>query len=123
MQQELSRFHLGLLMQDTPALLRQVPPEARPEWSEALSCFFGRFRVVDYRVQEIQRGSEGEDARVVVWVMKHPVDGLATRQSIWHQQWVYRGGGWFLDTESETTRRFLVGCLPGESRGEAPSVP
>ena len=112
LQQDLSRFHLALLMRDAPALLRQVPLEARAEWSDALPCFFRRYRVVDYRIQEITPGDKGEDAVVVVWVMRHPVDSLNTLESIWSQRWTHQGGGWLLDTESESTRRFLGDCLP-----------
>jgi len=122
LQQDLSRFHLALLMQDTPALMRQLPEEARPVWADALSCFFGRFRLVDYRIQEIKTGPKAEDARVVVWARRHPVDSLSTLESIWVQEWVYMEGGWSLDTESETTRKFLGDCLPPEAEKREPGT-
>jgi len=115
LQQDLNRFLMALFMQDTPALLRQIPPEARADWSQALVCFFQRYRVVDYNIQEIKTGPKVEEARVVVWVRQHPVNALATLETVWYAQWVYRNGGWFLDTESETTRTFLGDCLTAKN--------
>lgn len=111
LQEDLSRFHLALLMQDTPALLRHMSEDVRPEWTDALACLFGRFRLVDYRIQDIKTGPGAEDARVVVWARLHPVDSLATLEMIWTQEWVYAAKRWSLDTASEATRKFLGDCL------------
>lgn len=112
LQEDLKRFHMALMMKDTPLLLRQIPKEDRPDWAEAFPCFFEKFRVVDYTVQEIKTGPKVEDARVVVWVSRHAVDSLSTREMVWVEEWVYEEKRWFLDTASEKTREYLGDCLP-----------
>jgi len=111
LQEEVKRFHLALLMNDTASLLRQVPSDDRPEWAEALPCLFGKYRLVDYSIQEIKTGPKVRDARVVVWVTRHPVDSLVTQEAVWVEQWLYRDKRWFLDAASVSTRKYLGDCL------------
>jgi hypothetical protein len=119
LHEDVNRFHMALFMQDTPGLLRQIPSEKRGEWSDALRCFFHRYRVVDYSIQEIKTGAKLEDAKVVVWVTRHPVDALAAQELVWEEDWIYRKKEWRLDTGSERSRKFFGTCLPpgGEQKG------
>ncbi len=123
LKQELKRFHLALFMKDTPSLLRQIPSEERPDWAEAFPCFFQRYRVVDYRIQEVKTGPKVADARVIVWLTRHPNDSLATEETVWIEQWEYRNKRWFLDTESEKTRKYLGDCLPPGGEKQEPDDP
>jgi hypothetical protein len=123
LQQDVNRFHMALFMQDIPALLRQMPPEERGKWSDALRCFFHRYRVVDYSIQEIKTGAKVEDAKVVVWVTRHPVDALAAQELVWKEDWVYRKKAWRLDTASETSREFFGTCFPSGGDRDGPVAP
>jgi hypothetical protein len=123
LQQDLKRFHMALFTPDIPILLRMLPLEERAEWADPLVCYFGRYRVVDYKVQQIKTGPKVEDARVLVWVTVHPVDSMTIQEKVWDQEWEYRDKRWFLDSESETTRKFFGDCLPPEDEQKEPLEP
>ena len=110
LQETMKRFHLALFVQDTRSLVRSLPLEDRPLWAEAFSCFFDRYRVVDYEIQQIKTGSRVEEARAVVWMSIHPIKSMTVRETVWVQEWILEDKRWVLFPDSESTQAFLGDC-------------
>jgi len=121
LQETMKRFHFALMGQDVSSAVRFFPLEDRPEWAKAFTCFFGRYRVVDYRVQEIKSGAKVEEARAVVWVTLHPLKSMTVQEIVWTQEWTYEDKNWMLFPDSESTQAFLGNCyLPHDGRSGTP---
>jgi len=122
LQDDLRRFHVGLLSQNRAALVRPIRAVAREPWGKAWDCFFQRFRVVDYVVEEVRFKDEAQGAEVSVRVTGHFVNALSTRQVPWQEAWRYDKQRWRLDVETEAFREILGECFP-EASAEQSAIP
>jgi len=121
LQDDLQQFHVGLLAQTRPELVRPLPLSDREPWGKAWDCYFHRFRVIDYVIDAVRFHDDAIKADVSVQVTGHALNALATRQQAWREKWVYDRNKWRLEVRTEAFREILGECYPevsSEKSGE-----
>jgi hypothetical protein len=110
----LRHFHVSLLSQDLPSLTRCLPASEREKWNQAFACYFHRFRVLDFVIDDVRFDKEAREARATVTVTTQALNRLATQQTTWQERWHYDDKKkWRLDTGTESLVSILEACSAG----------
>lgn len=119
---DLLDFHMALLSQDIPRLVRHLPPKERARWAEAFGCYFEAHRVIDYRVAHITTAEKATEATVIVSVTGRPQNSMVVREHLWKQKWRNADNHWQLVPEGFQVDEEWEHCLPPPEKDAAPEA-
>jgi hypothetical protein len=122
LENNVRQFHVSLLAQDIPVLTRCLPAAERAEWDEAFTCYFRRFRVIDFVINEVRFDKESLKANATVTVTDQALNRLVTEQKMWRERWRFADDKWRLDTDTEALRKIREACHLG-TQGDDPGNP
>ena len=104
------------MAQDRSGLLRYIHTPEKSQWDDSLSCFFLRFRLVDFNIEGIQFDTDAKEARIQARITGHRVNTLSTEQAFLEEDWRYEDGRWGIDSRSEIFTKMLGECHPDSSK-------
>ena len=103
-------FHRALAEQDTVHAVSFLPPDERSRSQTLLDCFFGRIRIVDFRLGEIQSTGNPEIAKISVQGTSQPWNDLSTRDFLWEEKWMFLDQRWKVRLDFEPFLRLERDC-------------
>ena len=112
LQESLKSFHLSFMSRNLPYVIMKIPSDERTRWAEAFQCYFNRYRLVDFKIQEIKIEPDNTEAKVTVWLTGHAIDSISIQEHLWVEEWVFQDRRWYLDPESESLRKVIGPCYP-----------
>jgi len=94
--------------------LRYAPEGERRAFQVRLRCFQSRFRVIDYKLGEMETDKDSsKKAQVRVLVTGHGWTDLTAWESLWEETWTFEDQRWSLRLDFEPFASLPAACEAG----------
>ncbi len=111
LQEALQFFHMTLISQNRPDLVRFIPAEEKQSWDSSFACLFQKIRLIDYHVEKIDVLNDSKEAKIIVKIVSHPLNALVTKEILLEENWSYIDQHWYFVSSIKDFKILPEECL------------